>query len=89
MKKLFTYLAGAILLMACNNQKECQHIVRPNPSDFDTVLNGKQVSLYTLKNANGTEVYITNYGAIIVAVLVPDKNGKLGDVTLGRRIYWG
>jgi aldose 1-epimerase len=42
-----------------------------------------QVDLYTLKNSNGLEAKITNYGGIVVSLLVPDKNGKLTDVVLG------
>lgn len=39
--------------------------------------------LYTLTNANGVQATITNYGGIIVSLLVPDKNGDMGDVVLG------
>ncbi len=39
--------------------------------------------LYTLTNKNGMEVCISNYGGIITALKVPDKNGQLGDVVLG------
>ncbi len=39
--------------------------------------------LYTLKNKNDVTVEITNYGGIIVSIIVPDKNGKLEDVVLG------
>ena len=42
-----------------------------------------QVELYTLKNENGLEATITNYGGIVVSLTVPDKNGKLSDVVLG------
>ncbi len=85
MKKLFTLLTIVLVIAACNTttQTDKKEVFRPDKEDFDTVLNGKEVTLYTLKNANGMEVYITNYGAIIVSVLVPDKSGELGDVTLG------
>ena len=43
----------------------------------------KPVSLYTLTNKNGMRVKITNYGAIVVSIETPDRNGKLGDITLG------
>jgi aldose 1-epimerase len=46
-------------------------------------LNGQSVYLFTLENKNGMVVKITNYGAIITQVLVPDRNGKMGDVVLG------
>lgn len=39
--------------------------------------------LYTLKNANGLEVGITNYGGIIVSIKAPDQNGSFADVVLG------
>ena len=41
------------------------------------------VSVYTLKNQNGMEVCITNYGGRIVSLVVPDKDGKPTDVVLG------
>ena len=44
---------------------------------------GKDVFLYTLTNASGIKVKITNYGGIITSILVPDKNGKMGDIALG------
>jgi aldose 1-epimerase len=44
---------------------------------------GLSVYLFTLTNRNGMTVKITNYGAIITQLLVPDRNGKPGDVVLG------
>lgn len=52
-------------------------------SDFETVIDGKKTSLYTLKNKNGMEAAITNYGGKVVALLVPDREGKVVDVVLG------
>ncbi len=49
---------------------------------FGTV-DGKQVDLYTLTNANGMVAKIMNYGAIVTELDVPDRNGKLDDVVLG------
>ncbi len=46
-------------------------------SEFD------DISLYTLKNKNGMEVKVTNFGAIITSIKVPDRDGKMADVTLG------
>lgn len=43
---------------------------------------GQEVSSYTLTNANGMQVVVIDYGAILDKVLVPDKNGGLVDVTL-------
>lgn len=41
------------------------------------------VELYTLDNGKGMKVAVTNYGGIITAIEVPDRDGKLGDVALG------
>jgi aldose 1-epimerase len=51
--------------------------------NFQQVIDGKQVSLYTLQNKHGVTVRITNYGARIEQILVPDRHGKLGDVIQG------
>ncbi len=51
--------------------------------DFQTEVKGKKVSLYTLVNSNGYEVSITNYGGAIVAIMVPDKDGKVANVIFG------
>src|SRR5690606_25746693 len=46
-------------------------------------VDGQEVFLYTLTNKNGLEVKITNWGATITELCVPDKDGKLDDITLG------
>jgi aldose 1-epimerase len=46
-------------------------------------VDGQEVFLYTLKNKNGLEVKISNWGATITELRVPDKTGKLDDITLG------
>lgn len=50
---------------------------------FGTDKDGVPVTLYTLKNRNGAEVSICNYGGLVTSIKVPDRNGKLGDVVLG------
>src|ERR1700688_4366004 len=42
-----------------------------------------EVDLYTLRNAHGLEARITNYGGILVSLMVPDRNGRMSDVVLG------
>jgi aldose 1-epimerase len=51
-------------------------------ASFGTV-DGKPVDVYTLTNAKGAVAKITNYGAIVTELQMPDKNGKMGDVVLG------
>ena len=50
---------------------------------FGTTKDGKEALLYTLSNKNGMEISVTDYGAHLVSVLVPDKDGKKRDVVLG------
>lgn len=51
--------------------------------DFQALVQGKETDLYTLTNANGVEVSITNYGGAIVAIMVPDKKGIMANVIQG------
>lgn len=50
---------------------------------FGKLPDGTQVDVYTLTNKNGVEAKITNYGATLTSVKVPDRNGKMDDVVLG------
>ena len=50
---------------------------------FGTTDCGEAVSVFTLKNAHGMALRVTDYGGIILTLLVPDKNGRLDDVVLG------
>ncbi|PHQ34524.1 aldose epimerase family protein [Rhodopirellula bahusiensis] len=45
--------------------------------DFDSI------ELYTLENKSGAKVQITNFGAIVTSIVVPDRDGEMGDVALG------
>ncbi|GHU76376.1 hypothetical protein FACS189414_2180 [Bacteroidia bacterium] len=54
-----------------------------DPVAFISEVEGKPTALYVLKNKNGLEACITNYGGRLVSLLVPDKNGKLTDVVTG------
>ena len=44
---------------------------------------GKEIFLYTFKNATGAYVQLSNVGAGLVAAVVPDKDGNMADVVLG------
>lgn len=54
-----------------------------NRASFKKTIDGKQVDIFTLKNKNGMSADITNYGAKIVTLFAPDKNGNTADVVLG------
>lgn len=50
---------------------------------FGTTKCGREVYLYSLENGNGMKAEVMNFGAILVNLFVPDKNGKAEDVVLG------
>lgn len=68
-----TVLLTVLLAMATANSRGSEIVV----DDFD------QIKLYTLTNSAGVKVRITNYGATITSIVVPDRNGEMGDVALG------
>ena len=51
--------------------------------DFQKVIDGKQTDLFILKNENGAEAAVTNYGGAILTIMVPDKNGNYANVVQG------
>jgi len=50
---------------------------------FGKLADGREVDLFILKNKSGAEVRLTNLGAAIVSIVVPDRGGSFGDVILG------
>ena len=78
MKRLFYALALAVLASCtAGNQVKLLPV-----SDFETLLDGKEVTLHTLKNADLT-MQVTNFGARVVSLWTPDKNGNYEDIVLG------
>jgi len=67
------------LLIFCNSETGKVEIKKENYGQVD----GRQVDIYTLRNTNGMQVRITNYGAIVQSLTAPDRNGKYEDVVLG------
>jgi aldose 1-epimerase len=82
MKKLIGSLALAAMIFACSAPKK-EFTPIYSKADFEKEVNGKKTTLFTLKNEGGIIVTLTNYGAKIVSVFAPDKNGALEDVVLG------
>ncbi|MCS1408788.1 MAG: Aldose 1-epimerase [Verrucomicrobia subdivision 3 bacterium] len=52
-------------------------------ASFGTTETGDEAQLFTLRTSNGLVVKITNFGAAVTEVHVPDRNGTFADVTLG------
>lgn len=59
-----------------------------NNADFG-VFNNEKIEIYTLKNNNGVEVKITNYGATITSLIVPNSKGELENIACGFDILEG
>ena len=72
---------GLLLVLAPLSNAAPQPQIRKQP--FGPTPEKKTVDLYTLTNANGVEAGIITYGGIIVSLKVPDRAGKLQEVTLG------
>ena len=57
--------------------------MRVTKEPFGQTADGAPVDLYTLANDNGMSARITNWGGIVVSILVPDRQGQVADVALG------
>lgn len=68
-------------LTLCTQQnQDCCNL---KPIDFQKDIDGKKTDLYVLQNKNNVKVALTNYGARIVSVCTPDKDGNCVDIVLG------
>lgn len=52
-------------------------------TDFGTTRRGQKTKLYTIQNSNGLEVGLSDYGATVVFIKTPDKDGHFEDIVLG------
>lgn len=80
--KSISLSAAALLMVACAPTAPAPAGLTAEAFGTATV-DGAEVSLYTLRNANGMVAQFTNLGAKLVALYVPDRNGTLADVVLG------
>lgn len=85
--RLLDILRAAVLvclppLAACSGGGFATHSGLSS-DNFISVTDGKPTGLYVLRNSAGVEVCITNYGARIVSILTPDRDGRLADIVCG------
>lgn len=66
-----------------NNVIEENNLSQLRRDDFLKEINGKKTDLFILTNQKGCEVAFTNYGGALLSIMVPDKNGVMGNVVLG------
>ncbi|MBO7460794.1 MAG: galactose mutarotase [Bacteroidales bacterium] len=79
MRKFFVLALCAMILIGCTKKNEVNLM---NVNDFNTEVDGKKVSLYTLKNGFLT-MQVTNYGGRVVSLWMPDYRGSFEDIVLG------
>ena len=75
-----------LLILALFNNQSCtmeNDIKLLNKSDFQKNINELKTDLFVLRNKNGVISELTNYGARVISLWVPDKNGNFDDIVLG------
>jgi aldose 1-epimerase len=84
MKNLSLALIAIVATFATCTKPQQKNMEMPYKSnDFEAVIDGKPTRLFTMENSNGMIVTLTNYGAKIVSVYAPGRDGQLADVLLG------
>ncbi len=90
LKTFITLAMGIVFLQSCTSKKtesnqttDSLTVNKIKKTVFGTLPDGRVADQYTLKNANGMEVKISNYGGVITHWTAPDKDGKFEDIVLG------
>lgn len=83
MKSLITAAMVSMAFFSCVITPDKMEHQPLDPARAGAFSSGDSIRLYTLTNKNGMTVEFSNYGATIVAIHVPDKEGKVENVTLG------
>ncbi len=78
-------LAAGLLVASCNSSSEDSAAggEAAAPESFGTLPDGRETMLYTLSNENGMVAKVTDFGATLVSLTAPDRDGKLADITQG------
>jgi len=81
--KILSLLILVAFFAACSGTTENEIDMPYSKADFEGIIDGKTTRMFKMENKNGMVVTLTNYGAKIISVYVPDKNGTFNDVLLG------
>lgn len=85
-------LSVCLSLSSCQKEADVTMSEEPTPvtgpveitqEHFGMTPAGEPVTLFTLVNANGIRMRVMSYGAIILSLEVPDRDGKMADIVLG------
>ena len=89
LKSFITFAVGIVFLQSCTSKKaennqttDSVTVNKIEKISFGKLPDGREVDQYILKNANGMEVKIMNYGGVITHWTAPDKEGKYEDIVL-------
>lgn len=77
------FVIGSLMLGSQSNNENKKERNSVTVKQFGKLSDGREAMLYTLRNKGGATVTITNLGAALVSINVPDRKGVLGDVILG------
>lgn len=80
--KIITLIVAVAVLAGCKKVEQ-GGVGAVSTQEFGKTEKGETVNLYTLRNRNGVEIAITNYGARVVTLKTPDAKGRLADIALG------
>ena len=81
-----------VLVQSCNTANDSEKgaalkgsgdEMKIEQSSFGRTTDGQEVSLFTLQNATGMKVTLTNYGGIVTSLYAPDRSGNFDDIVLG------
>jgi len=80
-EKTIFFICIVYFFSSCTNNNSNIKLV--DASKFNTTIDDKKVSLFTLQNTEGTTCQITNFGGRVVSLWVKKKDGKFTDIVLG------
>ena len=87
---LAALVAVSALSISCSSQEQPssqdtkgQSVMNIKKEAFGQLPDGREVHIFTLTNAHGIRARIMNYGATVVSLEVPDRDGKTADIVLG------
>jgi aldose 1-epimerase len=78
--RLLSIMLLAAIATSCNKSEKISKMVRKEKFGSH---NGKEISLFTIKNKAGNVIRVTNFGAKLIWIEVPDRNGKMDNITFG------
>jgi len=78
-KNITLHLSITAFLVACAQANN----LLPKVESFGTLKDGREVKIFTLTNKNGITAKVTEYGATLTNISVPDKDGNIADLTHG------